>query len=573
MRYHVLACDYDGTLAHDGRLDDETAEALRRLRATGRRVVLVTGRILEDLQRVCPALELFDLVVAENGAVLYTPATRASTPLAGPPSPAFVDALRLRGVRDLGVGQVVVATRQPHAQTVLEVIRELGLELQVIFNKGAVMVLPSGLNKATGLLAALALLRLSPHNAVAVGDAENDHAMLAACECGAAVANALPALREHADLVTTGDHGAGVAELCERLRATDLAELAPRLARHDPPLGREVGTDAEVTLPSFGGALLVAGTSGGGKSTAVTGLAERFAERGYQVVIIDPEGDYTADERGVVLGEARRPPTVEEITQALARPDLDVVVNLFGQTLDSRPAFFAALLPHLLELRARTGRPHWIIVDEAHHLMPRDADGGAPAPDMSGFVLVTVHPEQVARSVIAAIDRIMVMGRTPSQAIAAFAAAGGDAAPPVDDGPLEAGEAYLWRRGDEAPPRRIRPARSQAERKRHTRKYADGELGPDKSFYFRGADGRLNLRAQNLRLFLQMGEGVDAATWFHHLRQRDFSTWAREAIKDEPLAWELAAIEADAASDGDPAASRAAVRQAVERRYTLPADA
>ena len=125
-----------------------------------------------------------------------------------------------------------MATWHPFESIALEVIRELGLELQVIFNKDAVMVLPSGVNKATGLQAALNEMRLSAHNAVGVGDAENDHSFLAMCECSAAVANALPALKERADFVTSGSHGAGVEELIEKLLSEDLANLAPRLKRH-----------------------------------------------------------------------------------------------------------------------------------------------------------------------------------------------------------------------------------------------------------------------------------------------------------------------------------------------------
>ena len=195
MRYLVLAVDYDGTLAADGRVDAPTVAALERLRASGRRVLLVTGRELADLRRVFDRLDLFDRVVAENGALLYDPTARAERPLAEPPPEELVARLRGAGVAPLSVGRSIVATREPHETTVLAVIRELGLELHVVFNKGAVMVLPSGVNKATGLAAALGELGLSAHNVVGVGDAENDHAFLAACECAAAVANALPPSR------------------------------------------------------------------------------------------------------------------------------------------------------------------------------------------------------------------------------------------------------------------------------------------------------------------------------------------------------------------------------------------
>jgi hypothetical protein len=227
MHYLALATDYDGTLASDGRVDDETIAALDRLRDSGRRLILVTGRHLDDLLYVFPEINLCDWVVLENGALLYRPATREEKPLGAPPPEEFVKALQQRGVDPLAVGRVIVATWHPHENTVLDVIRDLGLEYQVIFNKGAVMVLPSGVNKASGLSAALKELGLSPHNTVAIGDAENDQALLDCCGCGVAVANALPMLKERADFVTKGDRGAGVVELINKLIASDLAELAP----------------------------------------------------------------------------------------------------------------------------------------------------------------------------------------------------------------------------------------------------------------------------------------------------------------------------------------------------------
>lgn len=223
MNCLALATDYDGTLAEDGVVRPEVLEALGRLRRSGRKLVLVTGRELGDLVRTFPAIDAFDRVVAENGAVLYTSKPPLERRLAAPPPPEFAAALRARGVSPLVCGRVIVATWQPHDQTALTVIREQGLELEVIFNKGAVMILPSGINKATGLAAALAELGIPAERVVGVGDAENDHSLLAACGLAVAVANALPALKKHADLVTAGARGDGIIELCDLMVATDCA--------------------------------------------------------------------------------------------------------------------------------------------------------------------------------------------------------------------------------------------------------------------------------------------------------------------------------------------------------------
>jgi hydroxymethylpyrimidine pyrophosphatase-like HAD family hydrolase len=208
-------------------VDAPTRAALERLRATGRNLVLVTGRQLEDLHRVCPWLSGFDRVVAENGALLFRPRDRVERLLAEPPPDRLVEELRRRGVADLSVGRVVVATRQPYENVVLETIRDLGLKLELSRNKGAVMVLPSGVDKSTGLRVALDELGRLPRETVGVGDAENDQSFLALCGYSVAVANALPALKHVVDHVTAAAGGAGVVELIEQLIASDPAELRP----------------------------------------------------------------------------------------------------------------------------------------------------------------------------------------------------------------------------------------------------------------------------------------------------------------------------------------------------------
>ncbi len=227
MRYLALATDYDGTLAKDGVVSDSTLRALQLLLDTGRKLILVTGRRLDDLHTVFSRLDLFHRVVAENGAVLYDPATGEERPLCEKPPPEFLAELKRRRV-PFAVGRCIVATDVPHDVATFRAIKNLGLELHVIFNKGSVMVLPSGVNKSTGLRVALKQLGLSRLNIVGVGDAENDHAFFACCECAVAVANALPTLKQRADLVTKSSHGDGVRELIEQILADDLAPIESR---------------------------------------------------------------------------------------------------------------------------------------------------------------------------------------------------------------------------------------------------------------------------------------------------------------------------------------------------------
>jgi hypothetical protein len=231
MQYLALATDYDGTLALDGHVSRPTLDALRRVRASGRKLILVTGREQDDLALVFPHFDLFDLLVLENGAVLYWPESKRTEILGEAPPPNLCRLLSERGVTPLSCGKVILATWRPHETTVLKVISDLELEYQIIFNKEAVMALPSGINKATGLARALNEIKLSSENVVGIGDAENDHAFLDSCAVAAAVDNALPSLKEKCDLVMTKDHGPGVVELIDRLLADDLASLGPRRPR------------------------------------------------------------------------------------------------------------------------------------------------------------------------------------------------------------------------------------------------------------------------------------------------------------------------------------------------------
>src|SRR3954469_13421624 len=131
MYFVALATDYDGTLAEDGRVAEETVAALRSFKQSGRKLILVTGRELPDLRRVFSHLDLFDAAVVENGAVLVDPATGDEIPLGEEPPPLFVEELRRRKVTPLSVGRSIVATWEPNETIVLETIRDLGLELQI----------------------------------------------------------------------------------------------------------------------------------------------------------------------------------------------------------------------------------------------------------------------------------------------------------------------------------------------------------------------------------------------------------------------------------------------------------
>ena len=222
MNSFILATDYDGTLAEDGGVSESTIKALEAFRRAGRGIILVTGRELPQLLEIFDRTDLFDWIVAENGALLYHPADKHKVLLAEPVSLHFVEELKRRGVPRISTGDAIVATWRPHENTVLEVIQELGLELQITLNKDAVMVLPLGVDKASGLGAALKEMKLPWRKVVGIGDAENDLVFLHRCRRSVAVSNALDSVKAAVDFTTRAARGEGVVELIDEILANHL---------------------------------------------------------------------------------------------------------------------------------------------------------------------------------------------------------------------------------------------------------------------------------------------------------------------------------------------------------------
>ena len=223
MRFRVLACDFDGTIATDGVVAPETLATLERVRATGRRLLLVTGRTGPQLEAVFARWSLFHRVVLENGAVLVDPASGIERLLCSPVSGRLVAELRRREVEPLAVGRAVCAAAVRHLDTIRGAVRDLDLPLHVVVNRGGAVVLPLGVSKGSGTRVALQALGERVEACVAIGGAENDLPMLAAVGCGVAVANALDEVKAAADLVTSKPNGSGTVELAGNLVADDLA--------------------------------------------------------------------------------------------------------------------------------------------------------------------------------------------------------------------------------------------------------------------------------------------------------------------------------------------------------------
>ncbi|KAA2242550.1 HAD-IIB family hydrolase [Chitinophaga agrisoli] len=568
MRYFVMATDYDGTLALHGGVSDEVVESLKALKASGRTIILVTGRELDELKTLFPAHAVFDLIVAENGALIYNPATLQETALGDPPPEAFIKELQQRGVQPLSAGRVIVATWEPHQATVLEVIKQFGIERQIIFNKGAVMILPPGINKSKGLDAALAQLGFSMHNVVAVGDAENDTAMLQVAECAVSVSNALPALQKISDWITPGDHGTGVMQLAAKMRENDLLVLDPILHRHYLPMGDRFD-NTPFQLSPYGSSIILAGTSGGGKTTLTAAFMEILLQRGYQFCMIDPEGDYLELQGVVTIGDVSQPPAIEPLMQLLENPAQSVVVCTLALRMEDKPAFLQQLLAAIMKLRQHKGRPHWLLLDEAHHLAPAEVSeqSFASLQAFRNIMAITTRPELLHATLLQKATTLIAVGEAPHETLHSYAGLLGESLPDLPDTPLQKGEALVWHRPSGEAPFFVRTLVPQQILQRHKRKYATGDMGPA-SFIFTGPENKLKLKASNLHRFIEISDGVDDDTWMYHLLRHDYSNWIKDDVNDETLSEQVAKIET---AEQDPITSRSAIAQLIQQHYTGPA--
>ena len=464
MRYTAVALDFDGTIAHDGVVPPHVVEGLRRLKASRRALLLVTGRELPELLSIFPPIDIFDRVVAENGALLYRPQSGERVELGEPPPPALVEMLRARGV-PISVGASIVATVEPHETVVLQTIRELGLERPVIFNKGAVMILPPGINKASGLARALREVGLSARNLVAAGDAENDHALLDAAEYSVAVANAITTLKQAADRVTREPRGDGVLEVVADLIEHDLANAPPKRERRALALGKDP-SGKDVALPPWGTSMLVTGGHGSGKSSFTRRVLEALCTAGYQFCVLDGRGEYLDFQPAVVFGTQETAPDPFEILTALEKPEVQAVVCLAAILPAKRAAFFDKLNVELRALREKTGRPHWLVIDEAQELVPRmEASVLGEGQPAENAIYVTSDPDAIDARIVESVGAIVVRGANARQSLETLAAM------LPHDRPAEPlrmptdGEALAWfRRGGRAPQVITLPPRTHPDR-------------------------------------------------------------------------------------------------------------
>jgi len=550
--FRAVALDFDGTLAEGGQPGAEVLSSLSRARARGVSVVLVTGRILSELREVFPDVHAHvDSVVAENGAVLAR--SFGTRTLVAPVDPALTQALARRNVT-CRRGRVLIACRASDEATVLEEVHNLGLDCHVLRNRSELMILPAGVTKGAGLLEALGDLGLSHHNTIGVGDAENDHSLLEVCEVGVAVANAIPALRDHADVVLSRPDGRGVAALL----TGDL--LAGRehvySNRWQITLGED-DTGNAVRLPASQLNILVAGGTGDGKSYVAGLIAEQLIGLGYSLLVVDPEGDHVGlgQQREVLVvgGEANLLPA-SDVARLMRHRYASVVIDLSSLGRLEQVRYLDGLPAEVQAQRTTSGLPQWVMIDEAHTALGRD--GAALAvfePAAKGHCLVTWRPEDLSADALAGIDAVIaVSGERPGGALVDITAAVADVsrarvADLLSVGPRRA--VLAWRRHPGTvipftPSERITPHR------RHEHKYEVLGVPPAHRFYFRRSDAQLTGATASTVPELEYElVRCEPDVLRHHCPGLDFSRWIRHLFDEEDLARAVQAVEAKVRRD------------------------
>jgi hypothetical protein len=443
VRYVVLAAGFDGTLARDGRCDERSIEALRALAASGRKLILVTSRQLRDLLDVFPEARLFDYLVVENGAVVHRPSTRESAILAHAPPETLIHELRRLQISPLAVGSVTISTDTHHREAVEEAVRKLRLDCDLLENDRALCVLPTGVNKATGVGAVLEELGISEHNLAAIGDAENDIALFELAEHAVAVSNADAKLKRVADRITRASYADGVAEFATELLASDLAS-AP--IRRRIVLGTR-SVQLEVTLAPARRSILLTGPAASGKAALCNSVLSQYLAQRYQCYVIGAYPTPGAEDHASFLafGDVQSVPRPAAVLAALEHPSQSVLVNIAAIEASERAGFVEALLEEIAALQARGGRPHAVVIDQAEVALNAAAFEIVKRFDAAMMIYMTAQPNHLPRALLKAIDVVVALGdaslaltcfrqlETPGQAQAEFVS-------------VEPNQALMWMR-------------------------------------------------------------------------------------------------------------------------------
>lgn len=583
----ILACDLDGTLAKDGVVAPETWDLLRQAKISGLTLILATGRVIDSFIDSGPFAEFFEAIIAEDGAVVFFPRKNIVKLPFGRLSSIMVQRLEEMKI-PLERGMSIVATRVPYDEAIMRVLQDINVGVTIEYNNGAVMLLPPGATKGTGLSYALQDLGYSPRNLVACGDAENDCSLLELAEMAVAVPNAIPKIKALADVVLPQDPedaGTGINLLLRQLLTRRGPEHRQRPERRlvlgYTKEGLPVYLDPLTLVDSRLG---IFGASNSGKSWLAGLLTEELFRLGYQVCIIDPEGDYRAMAsmtHSLHLGVSDTPlPSIADLVNLLEWHSVSLVLDLSTRTPEERVGYVLEFARALRGLRARRGRPHWFLIDEAQSFFPHE--GGEltnllleSMQEGLGVGLVSYRPSQLSPLLLEKLDHCLLTRLGIPEEIQALA----PYLSQFEEGPevlsqisnLPVGQTFLCSSTFRPLASKLQsPVRFQTGPRsiphiRHLQKYLRAPLPENKRFYFYTSDGRsLGYSAANLWEFRQLLSGLplDSLTYHHH--RGDFESWLLDVLGDSEMARQVHKLDGREL-DGEPL--RQALLEVVVNRY------
>lgn len=578
MRLRVIAVDYDGTIAQDGIIEPAVRAAILKARKRGVLVVIVTGRILSELRSVAGCLDFVDGVVAENGAVVALPNAHG-TLLGRPPPLSLLTQLTERGI-EFKVGRCVVEMAADFADVAISLIQELELPLAITFNRGRMMLLPASISKSSGLRHLLDTLGVSSHNAVGIGDAENDHELLSCCEHGVAVSWGSSQLKESADHVIQGDGPAAVAEYIERISAH--IRLPVDTSSHRKVTLEEIEGQAPFEIAIRGRNVLVAGDSKSGKSWLAGLFIEQQVLQGYTVYVFDPEGDYSSLSslpNTVVLGGGRLLPHGDDL-KLLLQQGISVILNLSHLEHEEKFEYILHHLPLVAQNRRERGFPHRILLDECHYFLGGSLGKKLLDFELDGYTLVTYRPSQLPAEVLKSVGVVIVTRLVEDREVDTLRRLLDDRNDSYIDSAswqqqlanLEIAEAALLPPTEEAQGklRRFIVAPRLTTHVRHRTKYLDTPVSKEHEFVFTDNGHAVGVSAALLRDLPSAAQRVSPNVLSNHSRHHDLSRWIANLFCDPDLANDVRKIELALNSGGSVGSFVTSLNEAIENRYENP---
>jgi hypothetical protein len=485
-------------------------------------------------------------------------------------------------------GVSIVATRVPYDELVLKALQEVNAGATIEYNRGAVMLLPPGATKGTGLTYALRELGFSPRNVVVCGDAENDRSMFEVAELSVAVPNALPKIKAMADTVLPtpeNSNGTGfealVNELLTRRGPTHRQRPERRLTLGYSKDEAPVYLDPLMLVDSRLG---IFGASGTGKSWLAGLITEELFKLGYQVCIIDPEGDYrvlASSTQSLLLGGPNMPqPSVPDVINFSEWHGVSLILDLSAYAHEDRRTFVQNMLRALRGLRVRRGRPHWLLIDEIQFFCP-DSDCETTRLLLEamcegmGCGIVSYRPSQVAQSLLEKLDHWLITRLNLPEEISLlqnFLARYEDGSAMLTQLPeLPVGHTYLCSNSFRPltsrleSPVRFRTGPRAIPHIRHLHKYLRAPLPDYKRFYFHDQNQQyLGFSAASLWEFREILHDLPMASLQYHLQRGDFERWLGDVLHDEDLAHRIHKVRGRDLQGGE---LRQAILEAVINRY------